>query len=230
MSQILNTKLRTDLDVPYAQKDEAKRLGARWDSNQRVWYVPESVDLVPFEKWIPKPPDINIRTEHYYILESSKACWKCGSPTRVFALAMPVGHELLEPIEDDDMEFESDEAYESWLNSSESSEWQAADMRASIHYVEYVSRTVEARLRALTPHFRPDFSQTTQSTYWMNHCTSCGMKQGDFEMHCEPQGAFMPLYPEDATRTVLHHVGEPFEAFYGGYSYDLEFFDLMQRV
>lgn len=27
------------LDVPYSLKDEAKRLGARWDAEARQWYI-----------------------------------------------------------------------------------------------------------------------------------------------------------------------------------------------
>lgn len=30
--------MRTDLRVPFAEKDEAKRLGARWDAARKVWY------------------------------------------------------------------------------------------------------------------------------------------------------------------------------------------------
>lgn len=27
------------LNVPYSEKDEAKGLGAKWDSNKKKWYV-----------------------------------------------------------------------------------------------------------------------------------------------------------------------------------------------
>ncbi len=39
------------LTVPYAQKDEAKALGARWDASQKKWYVPSDKDLALFAKW-----------------------------------------------------------------------------------------------------------------------------------------------------------------------------------
>ena len=42
---------RTYLDVPFAQKDEAKALGARWDRDARKWYVPPGVDVAQFERW-----------------------------------------------------------------------------------------------------------------------------------------------------------------------------------
>jgi hypothetical protein len=47
----------TELRVPYAQKDAAKALGARWSGEKKTWYVPEGVLLTPFESWLAKPPD-----------------------------------------------------------------------------------------------------------------------------------------------------------------------------
>lgn len=46
---------KTRLEVPYAEKDEAKRQGARWDRHARVWYAPEGTDLAPLKKWMPGP-------------------------------------------------------------------------------------------------------------------------------------------------------------------------------
>lgn len=40
------------LTVPYAQKDEAKALGARWNPTRRRWYVPDGVATEQFAKWI----------------------------------------------------------------------------------------------------------------------------------------------------------------------------------
>jgi hypothetical protein len=39
------------LTVPYAEKDEAKALGARWNPTKRRWYVPDGVATAPFAKW-----------------------------------------------------------------------------------------------------------------------------------------------------------------------------------
>jgi hypothetical protein len=44
------------LDVPYAEKDQAKALGARWNPKGRFWYVPEGVLVTPFESWLPDGP------------------------------------------------------------------------------------------------------------------------------------------------------------------------------
>ncbi|MDQ1923913.1 DUF5710 domain-containing protein [Massilia pseudoviolaceinigra] len=46
------------LKVPYAEKDEAKALGARWNKDSKLWYVPDGVDAAPFQRWVLKgvPP------------------------------------------------------------------------------------------------------------------------------------------------------------------------------
>ena len=39
------------LNVPYADRQEAKALGAKWDKEAKSWYAPEGVDLAPLSKW-----------------------------------------------------------------------------------------------------------------------------------------------------------------------------------
>ena len=41
-----------NLKVPFNEKDQAKSLGARWNAEARLWYVPQGVDAAPFEKWV----------------------------------------------------------------------------------------------------------------------------------------------------------------------------------
>lgn len=45
--------MRTNLQVPFAEKDDAKGLGARWDPARKVWYVENKADLSPFARWLP---------------------------------------------------------------------------------------------------------------------------------------------------------------------------------
>ncbi|MCF7986977.1 MAG: DUF5710 domain-containing protein [Methylovulum sp.] len=42
---------KTYINVPYAEKDDAKALGAKWDATQKKWYVPEDKDRTLFGKW-----------------------------------------------------------------------------------------------------------------------------------------------------------------------------------
>lgn len=41
------------LNVGYAEKDQVKNLGARWDLTRQKWYVPLGTDYKPFERWLP---------------------------------------------------------------------------------------------------------------------------------------------------------------------------------
>lgn len=45
--------MRTNLQVPFAEKDEAKQLGARWDAARKLWYVENKSDMAPFARWMP---------------------------------------------------------------------------------------------------------------------------------------------------------------------------------
>lgn len=51
----------TFLNVPYAEKDQARELGARWNPTRKRWYVPNGVALEAFERWLPKDGDADAR-------------------------------------------------------------------------------------------------------------------------------------------------------------------------
>lgn len=184
---------RTDLKVPFEEKDQAKGLGARWDPARKVWFVPDGVDTGPFSKWLPRAVDVNIRASKYYLAEAAEICWKCDEPTRVFGIAVPAGYEYAE--------YEAGEKI-----------WDSTGDMAFLSYIEYLPESVQTQIRALTPHYRLDFSKTTNSSYWMNHCERCGMKQGDHELFHEPDGAFQPMTRENARAIKLHRIDETLEA------------------
>jgi len=43
-------KQRTNLRVPYSEKDKAKALGAKWDAKKKVWYCVGSTNRL--QKWL----------------------------------------------------------------------------------------------------------------------------------------------------------------------------------
>lgn len=55
--------MRVDLYVPYANKEEAKRYGARWDSHKRVWYFTDLSSWSRFSRWM-QPEDIERCVKH----------------------------------------------------------------------------------------------------------------------------------------------------------------------
>ena len=44
--------VRVYLNCPFAEKDECKSLGGKWDNDQRKWYISEDVNKEEFQKWI----------------------------------------------------------------------------------------------------------------------------------------------------------------------------------
>lgn len=44
---------RVELACSFAEKDEVKALGAQWDPERKVWWVPPGVALDPFARWLP---------------------------------------------------------------------------------------------------------------------------------------------------------------------------------
>jgi putative DNA primase/helicase len=39
------------IKVPFAEKDDVKNLGARWDKDMKSWYIPEDKNENEFAKW-----------------------------------------------------------------------------------------------------------------------------------------------------------------------------------
>jgi putative DNA primase/helicase len=71
---------RTYINVSFKEKDEAKALGARWDRQERSWYVPPGADTTPFAKWMGKASEANQSPENQ----------KAAAPARQY-LAVPYG-------------------------------------------------------------------------------------------------------------------------------------------
>ncbi len=62
--------IRHDLAVRYAERGEAKRIGARWDPKDRVWYVMESPSWEAPEKWRKGAPIHDLDVGIYEFKES----------------------------------------------------------------------------------------------------------------------------------------------------------------
>lgn len=182
---------RIDLEVPFSEKDEAKQLGARWDASRKVWFVPDGHSSSAFKRWMPENLVLNLLADSYLIAKTTTICWKCDERTRVYGFILPEGHSHL-------------------LQNEESDVWHRFDEPTIIHYVTALKPSVAMRINQFTQNYRIDFSKTTQSHYWMNHCESCGMKQGDFELYCEPQGSFYPVDEKAASKIVLRVFNESF--------------------
>jgi len=62
-------EMRTNLKVPFSSKDRAKRLGAKWDSLAKCWYVENVTNIGAFMEWMPdhlrKPVEVKNKKATY---------------------------------------------------------------------------------------------------------------------------------------------------------------------
>ena len=67
--------MRINLQTTFAEKDQVKALGARWDVARKTWYIENVEDLTPFKRWIPA---LSGWDEH----KAAKKVGKAGKPAR----------------------------------------------------------------------------------------------------------------------------------------------------
>ena len=171
--------------------------------------------------------DANLRAPTYYVARSNAHCRHCGLRTRLWALAVPRTHETLEDgTAVGDAGAVIDDAGAEAAQASDA--WQCPNVNAILFYVEALPQDVQFLLQQIAPGFRPAQSAAIQARYWVNHCEHCGATLEDHELHCEPDGAFLPSSEAAAARIQLRRIQEPFEALSGGYSPDPPYFGLMR--
>lgn len=71
------------LNVPFAEKDAAKALGARWNPSLKKWFVPAGLDPSPFAAWFPAEVEAN------YAISSTVAA-QSGEPLIGYVAQTPV--------------------------------------------------------------------------------------------------------------------------------------------
>lgn len=185
----------TYLEVSFSDKDEAKRLGARWDAASRRWYVPDSIPVAPFARWLPaavQSEDVLIAP--IYLRRSTEACYKCHKDTEVFCLGVSAIREV--EVDDDGTVYRHENDNQPDL--------------VNVNNLEQLDARLVAALARQAPRYRLDYSQTQRAQVWINHCEHCNAKLGDFFLHNEPDGAFFPTSAEDSriTDTLLCEQGE----------------------
>lgn len=184
-----------DLKVPFSDKDEAKRLGARWNPQRRVWYVPPGVDPRPFARWRSgqaTDQPYRIMSREAYLVTAAEQCWRCKQGFQAVAFLMSPGFIL-----------------------DESTEGGGRERIADWAFIEYITRLSPEATRfaqGVQPAYRQGYSRTTESRYWANHCPSCSALQGDFHLYSEPDGAFWLAEPEDAARMQARPLPGDFRA------------------
>jgi hypothetical protein len=194
-----------ELDVHYSEKDEAKRLGAKWNPERKTWYVPSGMDSQPFERWIPLPPSghedqspSQMIHAPVWLLISYERCYRCRMDSAVFALSA-----------DKFVDIEFGEDHEVYFQQIDAEQ----HGHISFYNLERLDDRIATLLARDAPKFRLNFSQSQSKRVYMNHCQHCDAKLGDFFLHCELGGAFCPdsfdpIQDLDRMKTLLIAQGE----------------------
>lgn len=189
------------LNVPFKEKDRAKSLGAKWSPELKRWYIPNGADVVLFKEWTLRESTTILSVPvNICLAQSLRNCWKCEKESPVVAVAAE--REVLPVI---------DEEHPFFL----------------FHYIEKLPLDIVNYLQAYFPKYRLDYSKTTESRYYMNHCNYCDALFGDWYLYEEPGEPFCPTSEEEAGRVTLVKTTfeVPYRLHYGGEDGIEHFFD-----
>ncbi|EBQ9001645.1 hypothetical protein DK757_10265 [Salmonella enterica subsp. enterica serovar Blockley] len=210
------------LNVPFNEKDEVKRKGARWNPELKKWYVPDGKSSLQFIPWIQELKDstkYQLYNEYYFIGENERLCWKCGESISLYAFCLPRGHkylnvDYLDPDDETVTENPNEwQYYDSTLfrfeNDGTCYSWSESPCFSGISNITDVDSRSLSQIRHFAPTWRPGYSKTAGYSYYANHCPHCARLQGDFMIFSEPGGAFLPDSSQQAAKIKLYKIDEP---------------------
>ena len=182
------------LNVPYEEKDEAKKYGAKWDKEAKLWYTDGYNAQFGIEKWI---PTLNIITPLYLLLDT-KECFRCKKITDIIAFSSKHCFDLSTIIEElyekyDDMSAEEIILMKIKEYNNDILEMEQHD---DTEYYSLYSRldfnmniTLKNIIKEKFPFYHLGKSKIG-GIYIANHCEYCKMIQGDNYIFNEPSGNF----------------------------------------
>lgn len=167
----------------------------------------------------------DLRAPYFYILSGNHSCDNCSTPMTVYCFAAPPVALELVTVDDGHLEFESDEAYESWVESPEPLEWK----RVPLPYLIIAPEALNAGVASLLPVYAPSLKRAATDELdslicWRNQCPSCEHLQSDIELE-HGGSAFLPNSEEDLGRIGILRVSSPLAVRGGSRIMDLTFFD-----
>lgn len=178
------------LNVDYAEKDEARALGAKWNPELKRWYVDDKNNYPKFKKWILKEKDSAVVVfDYFYIIEGKHNCFKCGKETKVIGFGL---ENYIQIYNDEESISQSGfERFSGEINIASS--------------IEPLSPELLAYLKEKYNYYL-GYSKTTKSDYYANHCNYCNVLQGDFYLFNEIDSPFSVDSIERAKGLILHKI------------------------
>lgn len=199
------------LHVPFKEKDKAKSLGAVWVPSRKQWAVKNRNDYYKFSKWFlkEKNPSISesviIILDHFYIVEGSRACWKCGKDTPIIGIGIDkyihlYAYDFCDETEDGYI-FNEEYEYETEIEEDD------------IHIAEGLLPWPKQVLAYLKDNYNyhSGFSKTLQCNCYANHCKHCNAMQGNHFIFEEPESPFWFNSIDDVRKLKIHKVNLPYD-------------------
>lgn len=183
------------LNVPFAEKDRAKTLGAKWDPSLKKWYYQGDVrNYAKFARWLAAgQDDVVIAHEYLYIIEGVRTCFRCGKKTTVIGLGIGE-HTVLYEAEDGSFTGETEEALVGYepLHLA----WAYDERDIPLALLRYLKQNYSVRM---------GYSRTA-GTCFANHCDHCGVIQGNWELFHEDSPLTLDTPNPFALRRKLRHL------------------------
>jgi hypothetical protein len=183
------------LNVPYIEKDKAKKLGANWNPELKKWYVKNKEDYYKFVDWI-EPYGNMVVIDELYLVEGVQKCFKCGKETRVIGFGI-------------DKHLSIDKMYDLQINYNENIEYVLEEMNQNdIHIVGPITPIPEILMKYIKSkyNYKLRYSKTTNTSNISNCCEHCDVLQGDFFLFNEDDSPFFIHSSEDIKRLKIYKI------------------------
>jgi len=183
------------LNVPYIEKDKAKKLGAKWSPELKKWYVKNKEDYYKFISWI-EPYGNIVVIDALYLIEGIQKCFRCGKETRVIGFGI-------------DKHFSIDKMYELQENYNENIKDALEEINQNdIHIVGPITPIPEILMEYIKSkyNYKLRYSKTTKTSNISNCCEYCDVLQGDFFLFNEVDSPFFIHSPEDVKKLKIYKI------------------------
>ena len=197
----LITDERVDLQVPFKEKDEARKIGAKWDPDNKTWYVPRGLNLKPFSKWIPlKTNNIHpTQNDYFYFVIGEGECSKCKKRTSLVAFGIPyrLHIDALTVLRN----IKYLESYEVGDQSPSDSDPSEYDSLTLIPEVKGLPKELQQYLRTKYNYHKRKWGST-----YNNFCDYCGWEQSIYFTFDDAPGPFCILSPDNLKSLEFYRV------------------------
>lgn len=191
---------RIPLTVSPKMASKALRFGAV--QNEEQWWIPPGVDPYPFWSML-RGGNINLRSRRFWRLQTEALCIPCGEMSKVIALVVPPGHEVL-------LEDEEDE--------KPAKDWIVREHFSILETIHYLLPTAFDAIYKDSYWFYPKPMAVRKSILYLNFCQFCHSDFPEAELFGEPGSGFMAIDPDDSEKFTVDEFEVPLMASVSAFS------------